>query len=401
MLRIPALRFQLAKRLILSFLATMCFLVHANQTENQDSINPKLISIDLILTLTSLSEQVSALSTAVKQLPEESVFELLDQIVTISQLDRRRAFLGTIFPRVTELNLRRTLETFRELPQKDRLHVVESIYMNISVDDEIDAVRASNDFPSNLQEKALLALLSARDLTFSRVLEFAKVAPLLVAPLVSELEGYTEQYDILGELIQHWARIDLQLTFDLIKNLHGTTLDDEFLIESMTSTAAIYPAESLQFTHGYFRDYGLVLESWVFDTIVEGAPDIAKELLPNLRRVYENTRLVYIEQTLLKLGPEYALEFGKTLPLDDSEWFFRLLDNEICKVEPQVFIDALDDIQAVESASKIAKCLLLEARLDDKLTPDQFESLYGKLLGQDLQSIDAYEKSNFIKGEAR
>lgn len=367
----------------------------------QETANDPPTSIEEILKLPSLAKKEEAFAHVVAQLAEDDAFELLEKIKSISDSEQRLAFLRVILPRLTQLNLEQTLASFLDFSSADQFSTVESIYANVSIDDEIDAVRASNDFPTNLQEKALLALLSARDFTFSRVLEFAKVAPSLVVHVVSGLEGYTEQYEILGELIQHWVRIDLQQTIDLIKDLHATTLDDGFLRKSMTSAAAIYPAESLQFTHDYFRDFGSVLEANVYEAIVERDARVAKQLLPNVRRIYIGARFGYLGETLLKLGPEYAIEFGRSLPLNDSERFFRYLDNEICKVEPQVFIDALDDIQAVESVSKIAKCVLLEASLDDKLTFDQFEILYGKLLGKDLRSIDEYKKSNFIRGEAR
>ena len=238
-------------------------------------------------------------------------------------------------------------------------------------------------------------------MTLQRVLELAKISPALFTPVIIGLDGYTERYAILKELIQHWVRIDLRTTWVLVKKLHAETLDDQLLTACLTATSEIYPLESLEFTHDFLRDFGSAVEASVYSAIVDSDLDVAKELLSQVRSSYDHPRPFTLNGALEKLGPEYVIEFGLSLSPDESKRFFRGFSNFICIVEPQVFIDVLDNIQAPEAVSKIARCILLEASLDEKLTVDQFEILYGKLLDQDLRSIDEYEKTYFIRGEAR
>ena len=377
--------------------------IHLNSdyTTNQETAIDSVTSIEEVLSLPSLTQQERALAHLVVQLSEDDAIELVEKIKSISDPAQRLAFLRGILPRLTQLNLEQTLASFSDLSPADQFSTVDSIYANVPIDDEIDAVQASNAFPSELREKALLALMSKEHMTLQRALELAKISPALFTPVIIGLDGYTERYDILEELVQHWARNDVRTTWSLIKDLHAETLDDQLLTACLASTAEIYPLESLEFTHDFFRDYGLVLEYRVFDAIVESDPDIAKELLSKVRKIYGPTRLVYINETLLKLGLEYALEFGQSLPLEDSEWFFNVLDDDICELDPQVFIDALDRIKAVEAVSEISRCMLFEARHDGKLSTSQFEKLHARLIGEDLQRIDEYKRSDFIEGEPK
>lgn len=402
-LQMHALRFQLAKRVVLSLIVAFCVVVHAQQTESEDSINRTITSIDEILTLSSLNEQVGALSTMVTLLSEEPVFELSDQIETIVSDDRRRALLGAIFPRVTELNLRRTVERFIELPQEDQFHVVESIYENVSIEDVTDAVRASNAFSLELQEKALLTLLSTTaDTSIEQLVQLAKIASTLVTPVIVGLDGFVERDGALSELIEHWSEVDVLMSIELIKKIHSATFDDILLRKSIRVLAREHPAEALRFSQQYFGRFGHTLESIVFITFAEHNPEPAVDMIPTLRPKYFDF-LTYegelsIDKPLFKLGPEYAVEFGRSLSSDDAEQFFWALVDNFCDADVQEYIALEERFPAVESVSYLSHCLLMKSHGKRNLTSEQFDLLHEGLKDEDdLEEIDNYPKADFIR----
>ena len=410
-LQIDALRFQLAKRIVLSLLVALCFVVHAEQTESQGSTNRTITSIDQILTQSSLDEQVSALSTTVTLLSEELAFELLDQIETIGSADRRRALLGAIFPKVTELNVRRSLERFSELPQEDQFHVVESIYENVLIEDITDAVRASNAFSLELQEQALIALLSTTgDTSIEQLVQLAKIASTLVIPVIAGLDGFGEQDEALGELIEHWSKIDALMTIELIKKIHSATHDDILLEKSVKVFAHEHPAEALRLSQEYFGRFGYVLESNVFITVTEHNPEKAVDLIPLLRPKYYDfvtyAGELSIHKPLFKLGLEHAFDFGRSLSSDDAEHFFSALAGSYCDddlqeyidLEVEEYIDLKERFPTPMSRSNLSYCLLMANHGKGNLTSEQFELLYGAIrLDYHRKKIGSYPRADFIR----
>lgn len=369
------------------------------ESKEQSSGNTVGFSIDEILRLPSLEEQTEALSDAVAQCTENHAFDIFEATKSIRDSEQRKAFLNIVFPQLSRFDLRRTLVKFDSLAPVDQFETVEAIYANVLAPDSLEAVRASNKFSFELQERALLALLStSQDVELKQIIEFAKIAPVFVGPLINELDGYTEQLDILAELVHHWAQIDLQTTLELIKALHADTADDRVLSRSLSVLASTHPTEALVFSHNYFRDFGSVLEARIFSAIAENDLHVARELFPKVRRIFPSARLFYLDSTMVSLGPEYAIEFGRSLSAEESERFFWFVTHKFCDPYPQVFSSSIRDTNADEAISKIALCVILTARQDPKLTSSEFEKLYEYLVATDLQEIDKYPKSSFIKG---
>lgn len=266
------------------------------------------------------------------------------------------------------------------------------------IEADISAVRASNELSLEEQEKALLAILTkSQDLTKEKLVQYAKIAELLVIPVIAEIEEYEEQIEILDELIGHWIEVDLAVAKNLIKDLHVATLGEGLLGQSLITLAHQYPTEALRFSQEYHRDFGYVLESAVFHTIVEHNPQEALELLPNIRSTITHDWTSWLARDTYTTSEYHSVEFGASRPEKAAQYFYDLLVARICAEDPQFLIDLHEQISDAKIISSSARCLLLHRGQPRKVSKSQFDLLYERLIGRDLVAVDEYPKKSFIK----
>ena len=294
------------------------------------------------------------------------------------------------------------------LSPTDQIEVDRVYHDNHLTEAEISMVTASNALQVEQQEKVLLAILNeSPDMSIWKLVEFAKLSPMLVIPVLSEVEEIDRQCMVVQELIGHWVEIDLRRALDLIKELHLATLDDLLLRESVAVLARAHPEHALGLAHEYLGRFGYVLESVALQGAVDQDPLLAVELIPKLRREFYpfttyNERLTIFEP-LFELHPTYAVEFGNSLSGSNAESYFWLLTDMFCDfvreeyAEPQQFIDLKERIPVKGARASTSYCLLKQSLDDNRnLTEVQFEALREELDSDDLEEIDAIPRSQFI-----
>lgn len=361
------------------------------------------ISIDRILRLTSPAIQEVALSQAVGELLENEAFEFVSECESISDSEQREMFLKTVFAHLTKLNIRRTLHRYETLRPSDQIAVVESIYENVETQDENYAIQSLPEFAWEIQEIALAAFLSEpRRNTEAELVAIAEIVPAMVVPLLVEIKNRDKLLDTSEKLIRIWAIKEHLVAFTLIKELHEAMPIEWLLTHTTVALSHTHPAQALHLTHDYHRDFGHQFEVEVFGHLVRNDPEAAIELLPTLRPNYVPIVSLYDLQTsLLTLGPEHVVEFGKRLSDDQSKRYFKNLRLDFCRSPPHFLVEVIDLIPFADAASAAAKCLLYQSRRNDKLTEEEFDVLYAHLLPEDRERIDRLPKTSFIREQGQ
>lgn len=360
------------------------------------------ISIDRILGLASPTVQEAALVKVVGELLENEAFEFVSECESIPDSEQREMFLKTIFSHLTKLNIRRTLHRFEVLRPSDQIAVVESIYENVETQDENYAIQSLPEFAWEIQGIALAAFLSeSRRSTEQELIAIAEIVPAMVVPLLAEIKNRDRLREISEKLIRHWAIKEHPIAITLIRELHEATSIEWLLVHTTVALSHTHPAEALRLTHDYHRVFGHKFEVEVFHHLVQNDPVAAIELLPTLRPNYlpiVSFSFYDLQISLLTLGPERVIEFGKRLSEHESKRYFENLRLDFCRSPPQFLIEVIDLIPFADAASAAAKCLLYESRRTDKLTEEEFDVLYAWLLPEDREGIDRHPKSSFILG---
>ena len=373
----------------------------ASTSSNSDSSSntDTSISIDQILRIASPTVQEVALAQVVGALLENEAFEFVSECESISDSDQREMFLQIVFSHLTKLDIRRTLHRFEALRPSDQIAVVESIYENVETQDENYAIQSLPEFVREIQEIALAAFLSEpRRSTEAELVAIAEIVPAMVVPLLAEIKNRDKLLDISEKLIRVWAIKEHPVAITLIKELHEAMPIEWLLIHTTVALSHTHPAQALRLTHDYHREFGHKFEVRIFAHLVRNDPAAAIELLPTLRPNYLPIVSLYdLQASLLSLGPEHVVEFGKRLSDRDSRRYFENLRLDFCRSPPQFLIEVIDLIPFADAASAAAKCLLYRSRRNDELTEDEFDVLYARLLPEDRERIDRLPRTSFIR----
>lgn len=373
----------------------------ASTSSNSDSSSntDTSISIDQILRIASPTVQEVALAQVVGALLENEAFEFVSECESISDSDQREMFLQIVFSHLTKLDIRRTLHRFEALRPSDQIAVVESIYENVETQDENYAIQSLPEFVREIQEIALAAFLSEpRRSTEAELVAIAEIVPAMVVPLLAEIKNRDKLLDISEKLIRVWAIKEHLVAITLIKELHEAMPIEWLLIHTTVALSHTHPAQALRLTHDYHREFGHKFEVRIFAHLVRNDPVAAIELLPTLRPTYLPIVSLYdLQASLLTLGPEHVVEFGKRLSDRDSRRYFENLRLDFCRSPPQFLIEVIDLIPFADAASAAAKCLLYRSRRNDKLTEEEFDVLYAWLLPEDRERIDRLPRTSFIR----
>ena len=367
-------------------------------------ITSSFISIDRILRLRSPTLQQAVLTQAVGELLENEAFEFVSECESISDSEQREMFLQTVFSHLTKLNIQRTLRRFEALRLSNQIAIVGSIYEKVETQDENHAIQSLPEFAWEIQEIALAAFLSEpRTKSEAELIAIAEIVPAMVVPLLAEIKNRDRLREISEKLIRHWAIKEHPIVITLIRELHEATSIEWLLVHTTVALSHTHPAEALRLTHDYHRVFGHKFEVEVFHHIVQNDPEAATELLPTFRPNYlpiVSFSFYDLQISLLTLGPEHVIEFGKRLSEHESKRYFENLRLDFCRSPPQFLIEVIDLIPFADAASAAAKCLLYESRRTDKLTEEEFDVLYAWLLPEDREGIDRHPKSSFILGQS-
>lgn len=295
-----------------------------------------------------------------------------------------------------------------EGPTETQHDIVQVIRDNHLSEAEISALRETNYLRREQQEKALLEILRySQGMTTTKIVAFAKVAPALVIPFISELEEFEQQCKLVDDLIGYWVSVDIATAINLIRELHAATLNDLLLRKSVKVLATVHPVEAFRFSHEYLGRFGYVLETIAFETMAKHQPRLAIEFIPEIRRKFHSVTTysgdLSITNPLFKLDPSYAVEYGRSLNNEATEgrlseaeeYFWELIDN-FCDADPSVFINLKERIPAGHPLPHIADCVLTDASNKRYLTVEEFESLYKELSVEDQVAIDEFPRSRFV-----